>query len=227
MNRTLGEPLGTPILTQILCKSNAFFLGPIKLNIYTNFRSNGKTLERLMNSERHYIQILSTYVKTYLMRIPDMDKTHQIAGYIHTTSRIIDFHKQNHYPALKDCHRNIIEICDVFRSSLKNVEFVETYQLYAAQSFRAYQVLDEVFRDTKSGIRNYTNIPVEHLNRCHTFLEHLMIELKDADDTFVSDEFKAVAVTEVMFNKFRNRVIDNLRVNSMNGSPKVNNSLLV
>lgn len=160
-------------------------------------------------------------MKTYLMQIPDMDKTHQIAGYIQTTGRIIDFHKQHHYPALTDCHRNIIEICEVFRASLKNVEFVETYQLYAALSFRAYKVLDEVFKDTHSGIRNYTNIPVEHLNRCQTFLVHLMKELKEADDTFVSDEFKAVAVTEIMFNKFRNRVIDNLRLNSMSGSSRV------
>lgn len=154
-------------------------------------------------------------MKTYLLRVP-ADRAESIAKYVETTQSIIDFHRESHYPAIKACQRNIIEICDVFRSSLRMDAFQQAYKMYAALSCRAYQVLDDVYRDDpKSDVKNFTNIPVEHLNRCNTFLEHLRTELKDADNDFVSDEFKAVAVCEVQFRKFRTNVMDNLNLNAM------------
>lgn len=149
------------------------------------------------------------------MRVPS-DRADAIAQYVETTQTIIDFHRESHYPAIKACHRNIIEICDVFRATLRMDEFQQAYKMYAALSCRAYQVLDDVFRDDpNSDLKNFTNIPVEHLTRCNTFLEHLRTELKDADSDFVSDEFKAVAVCEVQFRKFRTNVMDNLNLHTM------------
>lgn len=157
-------------------------------------------------------------MKQYLLKLSD-EKQRQMLIYITTVKKIIDYHKTHHYPALMKCQRNIIEICEVIKRALINEEFLEAYQTYAGHSYRAYKLLDEQFTDAP--IKDFNLVPIVHLNRCNVFLGHLMYELKDADDLFVSDEFKAVAVTETMFNKFEQRVMDNLHLNSMKDHQKV------
>lgn len=92
--------------------------------------------------------------------------------------------------------------------------------MYSAKCTQAYAALDMIFSDGGGGndadaVVHYTNVPLEHLDRTYAFMDHLMCELKNADEAFVSDEFKAVARLCVEMNRFRLRVRDNRNLHAM------------
>lgn len=155
------------------------------------------------------------------MRIPKSRTPELLDQYINTIRTLVKFHTHHHFPSLHSNPSNIVEICGTFRRSLSDPTFLVTYQKYAALCTRAYAILDRYYTDAASEIEHFTNIPLEHLRRANEFLEHLRSELNSADDEFVSDEFKAVAVAEMMLVKFRSRVTDNLNLNSIKGVHRV------
>lgn len=98
--------------------------------------------------------------------------------------------------------------------------------MYAATCTKAYATLNAIYPANEgSEVRHYTNVPLEHLDRTNAFMNHLMYELKDADATFVSDEFKAVAVLHVELHRFVERVRDNLNLNSIKNENTVSRVL--
>lgn len=186
-------------------------------------RRNGKTLERLLNSEKHFIHILSRYHRQYLGDLPrGILARHRDAlrRYTATVRSLIDYHHNQHYPQLLASQPDIVAICDAFAAALATPQYMDAYQSYAATCTRAYAALDTIFADGGGGndadaVVHYTNVPLEHLDRTYTFMDHLMCELKNADETFVSDEFKAVARLGVELNRFRLRVRDNRNLYAM------------
>lgn len=175
----------------------------------------------MLNSERHYIVIMKDYLKRFLTRIPTSRSPELLDKYIKTIQTLINYHAGHHFPSLHSSQNNIFEICATFRRSLSDLTFLVTYQQYAALCTKAYAILDRYYTDVASEIEHFTNIPLEHLRRANEFLEHLRLELNSADNEFVSDEFKAVAVAEMMLVKFRSRVTDNLNLNSIKGVHRV------
>lgn len=178
-------------------------------------------MERILNTERHYILIMSNYLQRYLIRMPKNRTPELLDRYINTVQTLVDYHTHHHFPSLHSADGNIVEICATFRRSLSDPKFLVTYQQYAALCTRAYAILDRYYTSLTSEIEHFTNIPLEHLKRANEYLEHLRSELNHADDEFVSDEFKAVAVAEMLLVKLRSRVTDNLNLNSIKGVHRV------
>lgn len=136
--------------------------------------------------------------------------------YTRIVQTLIDYHQTVHYPQLRDSQMDIVRICTTFRQSLANSVYLEAYQMYAAACTKAYAQLDAIYEGIEGAdIVHYTSVPLDHLDRTYAFMDHLMCELKNADDAYVSDEFKAVAVVGVELNRFRQRVRDNLNLNSI------------
>lgn len=179
-------------------------------------------MDRLLNSEKHFIQILTGYVRQYLGPLAT-GRAEALRKYERTVMTLIDYHQTVHYPRLLECQQDIVAICDTFRVALANPVYLDAYQMYAATCTKAYAVLDEVYAADggDAEVLHYTNVPLDHLDRTYAFMDHLMCELKNADDLFVSDEFKTVAVLGVELNRFRVRVRDNLNLNSIKNCSSV------
>lgn len=141
---------------------------------------------------------------------------------------LIEYHTRTHFAGLRACEQDILAICERFAEALQSDAYLEAYQTYAATCTRAYAVLDGVFQTAAAAaatavgansdadaLVHYTHVPLEHLDRTYAFMDHLMCELKRADEEFVSDEFKAVARLAVQLNRFRVRVRDNLNLFGM------------
>lgn len=133
---------------------------------------------------------------------------------------LIDYHTRTHHAQLRACEQDILAICERFAEALRTDAYLEAYQTYAATCTRAYGVLDAIYAagggsSDADALVHYTHVPLEHLDRTYAFMDHLMCELKRADDEFVSDEFKAVARLAVQLNRFRVRVRDNLNLFGM------------
>lgn len=135
--------------------------------------------------------------------------------YTRIVQSLIDYHHCVHYPRLRECDNDIVAICGTFRAAFANETYAEAYQMYAATCTKAYAQLDAIYDGIDADVVHYTSVPLDHLDRTYAFMDHLMCELKNADDTFVSDEFKAVAVAGVELNRYRQRVRDNLNLNSI------------
>lgn len=147
-----------------------------------------------------------------------IDEQRKITKYIQVIKSIVSFHMKHYYPALKRCQGNIIEICGVVRAALQNQEFVDMYQMYAGYCQHAIPIIELQYSDTCSSIKDFNSTPLEHMKKVGELLVHLMNMLKDADDLFVSDEFKQVAATESQFSKYEKKVLNNVFVNSITTS---------
>lgn len=116
----------------------------VKLTIFTPSRepqqenASQKTTENLLTFEKHYIHLLSQFVKNELADLSD-DIKFQIKTYIKVTGDILQLHREQIYPDLNKCGQNIGLICSVFRTALE-YNSLEVYETYTAFVPRAYQV---------------------------------------------------------------------------------------
>lgn len=104
-------------------------------------RDERKTTERLLNSEKFYIQLLNKTMKTYLTNIPD-DLQLKMADYLNAIKSIIKFHTTVFYPKLQQSDLNITTICDTFKMHIESMDFA-TYNTYAAYANEAHKLLLE------------------------------------------------------------------------------------
>lgn len=104
----------------------------------TENKANQKTTENLLTFEKHYIHLLSQFVKNELADLSD-DIKFQIQMYMKVTAEILRLHREQIYPDLSKCEQNIGLICKVFRTAL-DYNSLEVYETYTAYVPRAYQV---------------------------------------------------------------------------------------
>lgn len=183
-------------------------------------RSNGKTLDRLLNSEKHFIQILMKLQSDFLVPLAATSyrgTDGPIGQYKRAVQQLIDVHRDILYPRLVQCEQDIVAMCTIYRDAFTSAQFLDAYLLYASTCVHAYAILFGKYSDAsgKSPMVDYTRWPQVHLDRTFAYMDHLMLELKDADETFVSDEFKAVVRFGVQLDQFRTRYRDNANLNAM------------
>lgn len=100
--------------------------------------NNQKTTENLLTYEKHYIHLLSQFVKNELAELSD-DIKFQITEYLKATSEIFRLHREQIYPDLNKCDQDIGLISNVFRTAL-DYNSLQVYETYTAIVPRAYQV---------------------------------------------------------------------------------------
>lgn len=140
-----------------------------------------------------------------------------IGQYKRAVQQLIDVHRDGLYPRLLQCEQDIVEMCATYREAFASAQFQDAYLMYASTCMQAYTILFGKYSDAsgKSPVVDYTRVPQVHLDRTFAFMDHLMYELKDADETFVSDEFKAVVRFGVQLDQFRTRYRDNANLNAL------------
>lgn len=182
---------------------------------YTFRHNNGKVIDRLLNAEKHYFTLMSSFQQAYLQTLPE-DIASKIEQFLNATEHLIAYHQKHYYPSLVLCQNNIKDICDVITKALDDMEF---YQYYAAYCTATYRILSEHYcnAEARGEIDNLINVPIEHIIKCNSLIGMLMEELRESDKEYVSDEFKAVAVTEIRYNQFYTQVMDNYNLNAIKG----------
>lgn len=100
--------------------------------------NNQKTTENLLTYEKHYIYLLSQFVKVDLAELSD-DIKFQITAYLKVTTEMLRLHREQIYPDLNKCDQDISLICNVFRTAL-DYNSLQVYETYTGIVPRAYQV---------------------------------------------------------------------------------------
>lgn len=190
---------------------------------YTKLEDDRKTTERLLNSEKYYIQLMSKSAKDYLTNISDETQL-KLATFIDSAKQIISLHSNVLFPALQSCDLNAYCICDVFKQNIEAKMF-HIYNVYAAYVSDALRLLsdysttednverrDEYLREMEHSLL----MPIKHLENYTLLMEIFLNEFKEKD--FVTEEFKTVATVEIEMKKLFKSVTENMNINSLKGS---------
>lgn len=95
-------------------------------------------MENLLTYEKHYIHLLSQFVKIELAELSD-DIKFQITTFLKVTTEILRLHREQIYPDLNKCDQDIGLIGSVFRTAL-DYNSLQVYETYTAFVPRAFQV---------------------------------------------------------------------------------------
>lgn len=129
-----------------MCQFKLFLIMLVCSREQQQEHTNQKTTENLLNYEKHYVYLLSQFVKSELAELSD-DIKFQITMFLKVTEDILRLHREQIFPDLNKCEQNIGEICNVFRTAIDS-NSLQVYETYTAFVPRAYQVnlLNQEFR---------------------------------------------------------------------------------
>lgn len=97
-------------------------------------------IERFLNSEKYYIQLLNKTIDTYLTNIPD-DLQLTIFLYLGAIKDIVKFHTNIFYPKLQQCDGKVASICDLIKIHIDAMDFI-VYHTYAAYVSETQKLLE-------------------------------------------------------------------------------------
>lgn len=80
----------------------------------------------MQNSEKYYIYLLENHRAIYLSGSSDSS----LKAYINNLDKIIRFHKEIFYPALKKSDFDISEICELFTKCVKVFIFIINFIVF-------------------------------------------------------------------------------------------------
>uniref|UniRef100_A0A1B0GKQ6 DH domain-containing protein n=2 Tax=Lutzomyia longipalpis TaxID=7200 RepID=A0A1B0GKQ6_LUTLO len=98
-----------------------------------------KNLQRLLNSEKHYVSMLYTYKKKLVDHLPE-DVRQNIGGYIQCLEAICEMHRDRFLPKLRECDMDVEEICNLFNDFISDGS-LGIYMTYATELMSVQQTL--------------------------------------------------------------------------------------
>lgn len=89
-----------------------------------------KLIERFLNSEKYYIQLLKNVIAMHLSNLSDAFQE-KLDSFLTAIKIIFSFHADSFQPKLLQCEMNTLPICDLIKTSIEAKDF-NSYLNYAA-----------------------------------------------------------------------------------------------
>lgn len=173
----------------------------------------------LLTTEEDYIRTLETGIQNYVTAMVDKDVPDSLKGQKYHIFGVIDkiynFHKNQFFPALKNCDNDIINIAETFSLLIRNKLFY-VYVLYAMNKPRSYAIAksnEKFFKDLqdkiddKLGIFSFLMQPIQRLPKYRMLLAELIKELM-RNERHTSHEFKMAMAAACVAEKEMERVLE-------------------
>lgn len=98
-----------------------------------------KLIERFLNSEKYYIQLLKNGITEYLSNLPE-NVGASISDFLIILKKILDLHENRIYPHILKCNLDAVKICSSIKLHIDSSDF-KVYFKYAAHLSEALENL--------------------------------------------------------------------------------------
>ncbi|XP_055691474.1 triple functional domain protein isoform X2 [Lutzomyia longipalpis] len=176
-----------------------------------------KNLQRLLNSEKHYVSMLYTYKKKLVDHLPE-DVRQNIGGYIQCLEAICEMHRDRFLPKLRECDMDVEEICNLFNDFISDGS-LGIYMTYATELMSVQQTLLDyntqtalMSEDVEAGIKVFLQLPIKRLSAYEAAIHFILECFFSEGINTMSSIFKVAAVLEAELNNLTKSVENNAKV---------------
>ncbi|GAB0090774.1 hypothetical protein DMENIID0001_055370 [Sergentomyia squamirostris] len=185
---------------------------------------DSRNLQRLLNSEKHYVSMMHTYKKKLLDHLA-VDARQMIDGYIRCVEAICTLHRERFLPRLRACDMNIEDICNLFNDFISDGSF-GIYMTYATETMSVHQILldynvkfltEEIdtkldWEEVEQGIKVFLQLPMKRLHAYEGII-HFILECFFSEGVNpMSPIFKVAAIIEAELRNLAKSVENNFKV---------------